>query len=316
MRVLVTGAAGMIGTKLVERLRDEPTIGSSPVDHLDLFDVVESPTEGRDESPLVGDLSAEGVAAELVERRPDLIFHLAGVVSGEAEADFEKGDRVNLDGTRALFDAVRRSPSTPRLVYTSSIAVFGAPMPDMIDDDFQQAPLTSYGTQKLIGELLLADYSRRGFLDGVGVRLPTITVRPGAPNAAASGFFSGIIREPLAGVEVALPVPRSVRHPHASPRSAVGFLLHAASISASELGDRRNLTMPSVSVTVAEQIESLARVGGADITRLIRDEPDPGIAKMVGGWPQGFAATRARALGFTCEGSFDEIVDAYVADEL
>ncbi len=200
---------------------------------------------------LTSDFAQAGAAERLIAPRPDLIFHLAAIVSGEAEADFEKGDRINLDGTRFLFDAIRKAEGyTPRVVFTSSIAVFGAPFPEAIGDDFFTTPLTSYGAQKAIGELLLADYTRRGFFDGVGIRLPTICVRPGKPNKAASGFFSGIIREPLAGQEAVLPVADDVRHAHASPRSAVNFLVHAAAIDGERLGARRIITMPSVSVTV------------------------------------------------------------------
>jgi len=216
VRTLIIGAAGMIGRKLGARL---------PKDELILHDVV--PFDG---ASVVSDLSAPGEAEKLIERRPELIFHLAAVVSGEAEADFEKGYRVNLDGTRRLFEAIRKANYLPRLVFTSSIAVFGAPFPEAIGDEFLNAPLTSYGTQKAVGELLLSDYSRRGFFDGIGLRLPTICVRPGKPNNAASGFFSGIIREPLAGQEAVLPVPETVRHWFASPRAAIGFLLHAAKL--------------------------------------------------------------------------------------
>ena len=196
----------------------------------------------------------------IVGARPDVIFHLAAVVSAEAELDFEKGMRINLDGSRALLEAIRAAGDgyRPRLVFTSSIAVFGAPFPDAIADDFHLTPLTSYGTQKAIVELLLADYTRRGFVDGVGIRLPSIVVRPGRPNKAASGFFSSIIREPLAGQEAVLPVEDSVLHWHASPRAAVGFLVHAAGLDAAKLGPRVNLTMPGVCCTVAEQIAALA----------------------------------------------------------
>lgn len=306
----------MLGRKLAERLRSRPEIGGEPVTAVELFDIIPEPAVGPLETATVGDLADDAVAGDLISRRPDVVFHLAGVVSGEAEADFDKGDRVNLDGTRALFDAIRRSDLTPRVVFTSSIAVFGAPMPDVIGDDFHRTPLTSYGTQKLVGEALLADYSRRGFLDGVGVRLPTITVRPGAPNAAASGFFSGIIREPVNGREAVLPVPRSVRHPHASPRSAIGFLLHAAQLDSTALGARRNLTMPSVSATVGEQIDALRRIAGAEAADLIREVDDPAVATIVEGWPRAFDAARATSLGFTCESSFDEIIQAYIDDEL
>ena len=315
MRVLITGAAGMIGQKLVERLRSDRSLGDQPIDALDLVDIVPTHELGPSESSILADLVEAGTVEELIRRERDVVFHLAGVVSGEAEANFDKGNRVNIDGTRALFDALRRSSLCPRVVFTSSIAVFGAPFPDVIGDDFHLTPLTSYGTQKLIGEALLADYSRRGFFDGVGIRLPTITVRPGSPNAAASSFFSGIIREPLAGEEAPLPVSRAVRHPHASPCSAVGFLVRAAEIDTDLLGDRRNLTMPSVSVTVGEQIEALERAAGPGAVALIREDPDPSIESMVAGWPRRFDAARAEALDFRCESTFDEIIQVYISDE-
>jgi nucleoside-diphosphate-sugar epimerase len=301
MRILITGAAGMIGRKLAERLTGD----------VRLVDAVAAP------GVKVADLAEPDTAPELVADRPDVIFHLAAVVSGEAEADFEKGYRVNLDGTRNLLEAVRAVEGyRPRLVFTSSIAVFGAPFPDPIPDDFPLTPLTSYGTQKAVAELLLADYSRRGFLDGIGLRLPTITVRPGAPNKAASGFFSSIIREPLNGSEALLPVPDTVRHWHASPRSAVGFLLHAATLDTTRLGVRRSLTMPGVTVTVAEQIEALRRAAGDEAVALIRHEPDETIARIVEGWPRSFDARRALEHGFRAESSFDEIVRAYIEDDL
>ena len=250
-----------------------------------------------------------------------MIFLLASVVSGEAESDFDKGYAINLGGTQALFEAIRRENALsggaykPRLVFTSSIAVFGAPFPDVIGDDFAPAPLTSYGTQKAMAELLLADYSRRGFFDGIGLRLPTICVRPGAPNKAASGFFSGIIREPLAGKEANLPVGDDVRHWHASPRSAVGFLLRAAELDTSQLGNRRTLTLPGVSATVGEQIEALRRVAGNEATRLIRREPDETVARIVAGWPQAFDPVRAKNLGFRAETDFSDIIQAYIDDD-
>jgi nucleoside-diphosphate-sugar epimerase len=201
-------------------------------------------------------------------------------------------------------------------VFASSIAVFGAPFPAAIGDEFFLTPLTSYGTQKAIGELLLADYTRRGFLDGVGIRLPTIVVRPGKPNKAASGFFSSIIREPLSGQEAVLPVSEDVRHWFASPRAALGFLLHAAGLKGDRLGARINLTMPGLVCTVGEEIAALARVAGADVARRIRREPDAMVAKIVAGWPQNFDARRATALGFRAETSFDDIVRAHIEDEL
>ncbi|MGG5811758.1 D-erythronate dehydrogenase [Falsiroseomonas sp. CW058] len=321
MHVLVIGAAGMVGRKLVQRIAADGGIGGRDVSKLTLVDVV-SPAAppGIPAEAWAADLSAPGEAARMVAGRPDLIYHLAAIVSGEAEADFEKGYRINLDGTRLLFEAIRqeglRQPYTPRVVFTSSIAVFGAPFPEAIPDEFHLTPLTSYGTQKAIGELLLADFSRRGILDGIGIRLPTICIRPGAPNKAASGFFSGILREPLAGREAVLPVPDSVMHWHASPRAAVGFLLHAAGLDTGPLGARRNLTMPGLAATVAEQIEALRRVAGDRAVALIRREPDETIGRIVAGWPRRFDAKRAEALGFRAETSFDEIIRVHIDDEL
>ncbi|MBN9242908.1 MAG: SDR family oxidoreductase [Mesorhizobium sp.] len=317
MRILVTGAAGMVGRKLIERLAHDGTLWGRRITALDLHDIVPAQKPGIDGAEVnihASDLAREGVAEQLAAARPDVVFHLAGVVSGEAEANFELGYRVNLDGTRGLFDAVRLAGHAPRVVYTSSIAVFGAPFPDVIPDEFHPTPLTSYGTQKLIGEVLLADYTRRGFFDGIGIRLPTICVRPGKPNKAASGFFSGIVREPLAGQEAVLPVPRSVVHTHASPRSAVNFLIHAAEIDGDRVGPRRNLTMPGVAVSVGEQIEALGRIAGAKAVALIREQPDEAVWAIVKNWPTRFEARRARDLGFVAEQSFDEIIRAHIED--
>jgi nucleoside-diphosphate-sugar epimerase len=311
-RTLIIGAAGMIGRKLTERLARDGGWGE-----LILNDVV-PPTAPPGAKAVVSDISGIGEAEKLLENRPDVIFHLAAIVSGEAEANFEKGYRINMAGTWQLFEAIRRIGDgyRPRLVFTSSIAVFGAPFPDAIADEFLSAPLTSYGTQKAVGELLLSDYSRRGFFDGVGIRLPTICVRPGKPNLAASGFFSGIIREPLAGQEARLPVPKSVRHWHASPRAAIGFLLHAATLDTAKLGTRRNLSMPGVSVTVGEQIEALRRIAGEGAVKRIREEPDATVQKIVEGWPRNFDPQRALQLGFKADSSFDEIIRIHIEDEL
>ncbi|MGY2050748.1 D-erythronate dehydrogenase [Methylobacterium sp. JK268] len=320
MHILILGAAGMVGRKLLARLVQDGSLGGEAITRLTLHDVVapEAPAVRVPVSLSASDVSLPGEAERLVAGRPDVIFHLAAIVSGEAEADFDKGYRINLDGTRRLFDAVRAVGEgyRPRLVFTSSIAVFGAPMPDAIGDEFLSAPLTSYGTQKAIGELLLSDYTRRGIFDGIGIRLPTICVRPGKPNKAASGFFSGIIREPLAGQEAVLPVSETVRHWHASPRAAVGFLLHAATIEGARLGDRRNLTMPGVAVTVAEQIEALRRVAGEAVVARIRREPDPTVERIVAGWPRGFDPRRALDLGFRAEPDFETIIRAHIEDEL
>jgi nucleoside-diphosphate-sugar epimerase len=324
LKILVIGAAGMIGRKLCERLARDGALAGRRIEEANLVDVVPPGPPSSADFPSkceAFDLAAPYVAPKLIADRPDVVFLLASIVSGEAESDFDKGYAINLDGTRALFEAIRRENHIsggayrPRLIFTSSIAVFGAPFPETIGDEFFTTPLTSYGTQKAICELLLADYSRRGFFDGVGLRLPTICVRPGPPNRAASGFFSGIIREPLAGKEAILPVPETVRHWHASPRSAVGFLLHAASLDLSTLGARRNLTMPGVSATVAEQIEALRAVAGEAAVRLIRRERDESIERIVAGWPARFDASRARKLGFAAETSFVEIIQAYREDD-
>jgi len=307
MHIQIIGAAGMVGRKLTGKLVSDPAIFEpESIDRLTLVDVIEPQTPAGFKGTIdtiTADLSVSGEAEKLVAQRPDIIFHLAAVVSGEAEADFDKGYRINLDGTRQLFEAIRlesaKQPYKPRLVFTSSIAVFGAPFPDKIGDEYLTAPLTSYGTQKAICELLLTDYSRRGFFDGIGIRLPTICVRPGAPNKAASGFFSNILREPLIGREAVLPVPLDVRHWFASPRAAVGFLLRAATMDLAQLGWRRNLSLPGLSATVGEEIEALRQVAGEKAVSLIRIEPDETITKIVGGWARDFDTSRAasRLLG-------------------
>ena len=323
MHILIIGAAGMVGRKLTDRLVADKTLGGQEISALTLVDVVAAQKPvgfGGTVEVVTADLSAPGEADKLAAKRADTIFHLAAIVSGEAEADFDKGYRINLDGTRYLFEAIRqeglKQPYKPRVVFTSSIAVFGAPFPDKIGDEFFQTPLTSYGTQKAIGELLLSDYSRRGFFDGIGIRLPTICVRPGKPNKAASGFFSNILREPLSGLEAVLPVPTEVRHWFASPRAAVGFLIHAATMDLSHLGWRRNLSLPGLSATVGEEIEALRRVGGEAAVKLIRHEPDATIGRIVEGWARDFDTSRAESLGFRAERSMDEIVRAHVEDEL
>jgi D-erythronate 2-dehydrogenase len=320
MHILITGAAGMIGRKLTERLVRDGGLNGQPISKLTLIDIVAPAKPSGFSGDVVlaaTDLSDAGAAEKALIGRPDVIFHLAAIVSGEAEADFDKGYRVNLDGTRALIEAVRKQGQSyhPRLVFTSSIAVFGAPYPEAIPDEFHLTPLTSYGTQKAICELLIADYTRRGVLDGVGIRLPSIVVRPGKPNKAASGFFSSIIREPLAGEEAVLPVEDSVLHWHASPRAAVGFLIHAAGLKGQQLGSRVNLTMPGVCCTVAEQIAALKRVAGEKAVARIRRQPDPVISRIVAGWPSRFDARRALALGFAVEHAFDDIIRVHIEDD-
>jgi nucleoside-diphosphate-sugar epimerase len=249
-----------------------------------------------------------------------VIFHLAAIVSGDAEANFEKGYKINFNGSWALFEAIRleseKSPYKPRFVFASTLAVFGPPFPDPIPDSFATTPTSSYGTQKAMTELLLADYSRKGYLDGVGVRLPTICIRPGKPNKAASSFFSGILREPLAGKEAPLPVGDDVRHWFASPRAAVGFFITAATLDTSSLGPRRSMTMPGVSATVGEEIAALRKAAGDAAVALIKRVDDPFVAKIVQGWAGRYDAKLATSMGFKAEKNFDEIITVYQEDEM
>src|SRR5690625_5123745 len=298
MRVVVIGAAGMLGRKLVERLVQEGAINDRTISHLTLNDVVPPPPLPEAPSPPApfpiewqrGNFAAEGEAARLIAGKPDVIFHLAAVVSGEAELDFDKGYHTNLAGIWRLLEAIRSAAYQPRLVFASSIAVFGAPFPEPIPDDFQHRPLSSYGVQKACGELLLMDYTRREMLDGIGIRLPTICVRPGRPNKAASSFFSNIIREPLAGRESVCPVDPGFRHWFASPRAAIGFLMHAAGLKGADLGAQRNLTMPGVSETVGGMIEALRCVAGEEVARRVRWMPEPFVERIVAAWPTRFEA--------------------------
>ncbi len=319
MKIAITGAAGLIGRKLTERLVADGALNGEAISDVLLMDVIEPEAPagaGFAVETQAVDISAPGTYERLAALKPDVIFHLAAIVSGEAELDFDKGYRINLDGTRALYDTVREGGFTPRLVFTSSIAVFGAPFPDAIYDEFHTTPLTSYGAQKAMGELMLADYSRKGFFEGIGIRLPTIVVRPGKPNKAASGFFSGILREPLTGQRATCPVSPDVMHWMASPRSAVGFLIHAAGLDVETVGPRRNLTMPGIAVTVGEMVEALERVAGSEPVKLIDWELDDFIVKIVAGWPRNFDASRATGLGFTCEADMDSIIRVFIEDEL
>ncbi len=325
MHILIIGAAGMVGRKITAAILADPAIGGRTVTALSLVDVTAPQAPdwpiGRVSAKAV-DLGDPAAPAQLIADRPDVIIHLAAVVSGDAEMHFDKGYRVNVDGTRALLDAIRHTGRhtgdayNPRLVFASSLAIFGPPFPNRIPDDFAPTPRTSYGIQKVIAELLINDYSRKGMIDGISLRLPTICVRPGKPNAAASGFFSGIIREPLIGQPAALPVPDTTRHWHASPRSAAGFFLHAAGMDTASLGHRRALNMPGLSATVAEQIEALRAVAGQGAVDLIRPAHDPLVADIVGGWGEDYEASRARALGFTAESNFEDIIKVHIEDEL
>ena len=323
MQVLILGGGGMVGQKLVRHLAAHPHLSNKEISHVQLVDAFVEPKipSGAPFEAIsrIADITDIDTCHELVKTEPEVIFHLAAIVSGEAESNFEKGYLVNLDGTRNLFEAIRaRKNYCPRVVYTSTGAVYGGPYPDDVDDDFILQPTTSYGVQKAMGELLLNDYSRRGFLDGIGLRLPTICVRPGKPNAAASGVFSNIIREPRAGIETTLSVSKDVSMIFASPRSAVGFLVHAAGLDTQALGDRRSMMMPGVHATIGQEIEALRRVAGDRVVSFIKESaPDAFAQKMVDAWNfPAFPATRARSLGFTCETTFDELIQLHIESEL
>lgn len=316
--ILILGGGGMIGQKLAGRIIEHDVF---PGANLVLFDRA-FPPAGVPVKTVTGDVADPAMVRMLAAGRPDVIFALAAVVSGQAEAEFALGWDVNMMAMWHLLNALKAEHEAsggtycPRLVFTSSIAVFGGPYPDKIGDEFLSAPQTSYGAQKAACELMVTDFSRKGFIDGLSLRLPTICVRPGKANAAASSFFSGIIREPLNGIEAVLPVADTVRHWHASPRAAAGFLTHAASLDTNLLQGRRALNLPGFSCTVAEQIEALRRVAGQKVVDLIKPVPDQTIMGMVNGWPRDFAPDRAIALGFTAESSFDEIISVYLEDDL
>ncbi len=318
-RVLILGGGGMVGQKLAHRLSADGLNGRAC--EVTLHDIAFPPSGAEVAQQRQGNLADAGQMEGLAAEKFDVIFHLASIVSGEAEADFDKGWQVNMFPTWRLLEGLRAEHEAdasycPRVVFTSSIAVFGGPYPDKISDDYLSAPQTSYGAQKSICETMISDFSRKGFIDGISIRLPTICVRPGKPNLAASSFFSGIIREPLNGVEAVLPVADTVRHWHASPRSAAGFLTHAASMELGPLGSRRALNLPGVSCTVAEQIEALREAAGNDVVKLIKPRRDETIMKIVEGWPRNFDPQRAIDLGFEAESSFGEIIQVYLEDDL
>ncbi len=308
----------MLGQKLAHRIETEMELGHDA--QITLFDLY-FPDNGIDATRVHGDISHSDKAKELAAQRYDVIFHLAAIVSGHAEIDFPLGWDVNLMATWELLNALKaehdasKGTYRPKMVFASSIAVFGAPFPDKIGDDFLCAPLTSYGSQKAASELMVSDFSRKGYIDGISLRLPTLCVRPGKANAAASSFFSGIIREPLNGKEAELPVVDTVRHWHASPRAAAAFLTHAANLDTQLLNGRRALNMPGVSCTVAEQIEALRNVAGQEAVNLIKSVPNPAVDEIVKGWPRDFQPDRALGLGFKAETNFEEIIRVYLEDD-
>ena len=320
-KILILGGGGMVGQKLANHLLASGLPGHKTLD-ITLFDMAFPLKQDGRLRCITGSLTDAQNITMLAQLRPDLVFHLASIVSGEAETNFDAGWQVNMFTMWHYLEALRKlhietgGTYVPKIIFTSSIAVFGGPFPEQIDDTFLSAPQTSYGAQKASCELLLSDFSRKGFVDGISLRLPTICVRPGKANLAASSFFSGIIREPLNGQKAILPVDESVRHWHASPRAAAGFLRHAATLDSRLLENRRALNLPGVSCTVAEQIEALRRAAGQSVVNLIEHRPDDTIINIVSSWPRNFTAQRARALGFQAEASFDEIIATYIQNDL
>ena len=320
-KILILGGGGMVGQKLANHLLVSGLPGHKTLD-ITLFDMAFPLKQDGRLRCITGSLTDAQNITMLAQLRPDLVFHLASIVSGEAESNFDAGWQVNMFTMWHYLEALRKlhidtgGTYVPKIIFTSSIAVFGGPFPEQIEDTFLSAPQTSYGAQKASCELLLSDFSRKGFVDGISLRLPTICVRPGKANLAASSFFSGIIREPLNGQKAILPVDESVRHWHASPRAAAGFLRHAATLDSRLLENRRALNLPGVSCTVAEQIEALRRAAGQSVVNLIEHRPDDTIVNIVSSWPRNFTAQRARALGFQAEASFDEIIATYIQNDL
>jgi len=308
MKITILGGAGFLGQKIAAALADDPR-----VETLTLFDLAEPPLPSRKARSVAGDIAALPEAA--IPPGTDIVFHLAAVVSAAAEADYELGRRVNLRGTDAVIDACRRLARPPRVVFTSSVASFSGGQAANLPDDARQLPANSYGAQKAAAELMLADATRRGFMDAVSIRLPTVVIRPGRPNKAASSFVSSILREPLLGLPTELPVAEDFAVWIASPRSAVRWLLHAAFMDASRLGSDRGVNPPGMSVTVAQMLAALeaVRPGAA---ALVARRPDPVIAGIVGGWPASFTAERAPGLGFTPHESLTELVEEFIADDL
>ena len=314
MRVVITGGCGFLGQRVALQL-----LARGEVEELILFDNASAALPLQEEkrlSVVTGDIADPEAVRRVISIGTHSVFHLAAVVSGQAEGDTDLGYRVNLDGTRAVLDACRMLGTCPRVVFASSLAVYGGALPPAVGDDTPLTPQTSYGTQKAIGELLVNDYSRKGFVDGRAVRLPTVVVRPGRPNRAASTFASSIIREPLAGREAVCPVSPDTVMALASPRRIVAGLLHAYDLPADAFAASRSLQLPGFSVSVGEMAAAVRRAGGEAAYARIRWQPDPQIQQIISGWPQALHAPRAEALGFSSDSGIDEVVRAFIEDDL
>ncbi len=314
MRVVITGGCGFLGQRVALQL-----LVRGDVDDVVLFDnalpALPLP-ENKGLSIVAGDIADRDAVRRVISTGTSSVFHLAAVVSGQAEADTDLGYRVNLDGTRAVLNACKTLGTCPRLVFASSLAVYGGALPPAVGEDTPLTPQTSYGTQKAIGELLVNDYSRKGFVDGRAVRLPTVVVRPGRPNRAASTFASSMVREPLAGREAVCPVSPDTVMALASPRRIVTGLLHAHDLPADAFGASRSLQLPGFSVAVGEMAAAVRRVGGEAAYARIRWQPDPQIQQIISGWPQELRAARAEALGFAADTGIDEVIQAFIEDDL
>jgi D-erythronate 2-dehydrogenase len=323
MRIVITGGCGFLGRRLALLLLEKGS-ALGPIDELVLFDNAPSALPLPDDRRVrlvTGDIADRDTVKALIapegqKAHTDAVFHLAAIVSGQAEADTDLGYRVNLDGTRAVLDACRALGSAPRLIFASSLAVYGGELPPAVGDDTALTPQTSYGAQKAIGELLVNDYSRKGYIDGRALRLPTVVVRPGLPNRAASTFASSIIREPLAGKDAVCPVAPETVMALASPRRVVAALAHALDLPGEALGAHRSLQVPGFSVSVGEMAAALRRAGGESAYARIAWQPDPGVQKIISGWPMALATPRADRLGFERDSGIDEAVRFFIEDDL
>ena len=322
MRIVITGGAGFLGRKLAQAIADRGRLTDAngvtrEVSEIVLVDVAAASDMRNDRvRAIAGDLADEGVIRSAFAQPVDSVFHLAAVVSGQAEQDFDLGWRVNVDATRAWLEACRHRASTPKFVFTSSVAVFGGRLPDRVPDDQQLTPQSSYGAQKAVGEMLVHDYTSRGFIDGRSLRLPTVSVRPGKPNKAASSFASGIVREPLSGVSATCPVPANTRMWLTSPRSVIANLIVGHEAPATAFAHARSVNVPGISVAVGEIVAALGRVAGTDAASRVHWQVDDAIDRIVATWPRDFDARFGRSLGMHSDSDFDSIIRQYIADEL
>jgi nucleoside-diphosphate-sugar epimerase len=322
MEVLITGGAGFLGSKLARQLLARGTLAgpsgqAEKISRITLLDQVAA--QGFDDpriAIMTGDAADTAVIAKALTPSVQSVFHLAAVVSGEAESDFDLGMRINLDATRILLEQARKNGNRPRLVFTSSVAVFGGDLPPKVLDTTPATPQGSYGAQKAMCELMVTDYSRKGFVDGRSLRLPTVTVRPGKANKAASSFASGIIREPLNGVVSVCPVPPDTKVWALSPRSTVHNLIHAHELDSAAFGSAGAVNLPGLTTTVGEMVAAMGRVAGAETMKRVEWKEDPAIMKLVRTWPGDFVTTRAEKMGFVHDASFDDVVKAYMEEEL